>query len=175
MHNRAPWPSPVEPAGPVPPDQTRRAGIKWKFVIIAGVAGGLLVIGALLALNSLSKGWNQGGAFGVPQDFPIYRNATLSGVKETISTSGTRVTATWEADAPLDTVTAYYAERSPMPPVNTRASNRGSAVATAAMPAAALATNMSIASLARWFPSPAAFSSSRIPARRPETPTRPDS
>jgi len=111
MHNRAPWPSPVEPAGPVPPDQTRRAGIKWKFVIIAGVAGGLLVIGALLALNSLSKGWNQGGAFGVPQDFPIYPNATLSGVKETISTSGTRVTATWEADAPLDTVTAYYAER----------------------------------------------------------------
>ena len=69
------------------------------------------MIGALLALNSLSKGWNQGGAFGVPQDFPIYPNATLSGVKETISTDGTRVTATWEADAPLDTVTAYYAER----------------------------------------------------------------
>ena len=111
MRNPAPWPSPVQPAGPLPPDQPRRSGIKWKFVIVAGMAGGLLVIGALLALNSLSKGWNQGGAFGVPQDFPIYPSATLSGVKETVSTSGTRVTATWEADAPLDTVTAYYAER----------------------------------------------------------------
>jgi hypothetical protein len=80
-------------------------------VIIAGVTGGLLVIGALVALNSVTKGWNQGGAFGVPNDFPIYPNATMIGVNETFSPSGTRVTAAWEADAPLDAVTAYYAER----------------------------------------------------------------
>ena len=69
------------------------------------------MIGALVVLNSVSKGWNQGGAFGVPNDFPIYPNAALIGVNENFSPSGTRVTAAWEADAPLDRATAYCAER----------------------------------------------------------------
>lgn len=110
MQTAPPWPPPGQPAGPASPDQARRSGIKWRFVIIAGLLGGLLLIGALLLLNSVVKGWNQGAAFGVPNDFPIYPNATLVSVNENISTSGTRVTATWEADAPLETVTAYYAE-----------------------------------------------------------------
>lgn len=111
MQNPAPWPPPAQPAGPVPPDRVRRSGIKWRFVIIAGLTGGLLLIGALLVLNSVTQGWNRGSAFGVPTDFPIYPNATLIGVNESISTTGTRVTAAWEADAPLDVATSYYAER----------------------------------------------------------------
>lgn len=111
MQNAQPWPPPPQPAVPGPPLQPRRSGIKWKFILIAGLAGAALVIGALLVMSSLAKGWNEGGAFGVPKDFPIYPNATLDGVNETFGTNGTRVTATWEADASLDTVTAFYAER----------------------------------------------------------------
>src|SRR5207247_5606580 len=64
MRNPAPWPSPVQPAGPLPPDQPRRSGIKWKFVIVAGMAGGLLGIGGLLAMNSPTKRWDPGRALG---------------------------------------------------------------------------------------------------------------
>jgi hypothetical protein len=85
-------------------------------IAIAGTVGGLLIIGGLAAAASLTKGWNTGGAFGVPQDFPIYKGATLIGVKESIGSSGTSVSASWDADASVDTVTAFYADRLNQPP-----------------------------------------------------------
>jgi hypothetical protein len=76
-----------------------------------GTVGGLLIVGGLAAANSLAKGWNTGGAFGVPQDFPIYQGAALIGVKESIGSGGTSVSASWDAEASLDTVTAFYSDR----------------------------------------------------------------
>lgn len=68
-------------------------------------------MGGLALLGSLGKGWNTGGTFGVPPDFPIYPGAGLIGVNENFGTSGTTVNASWDADASLDTVTAFYSAR----------------------------------------------------------------
>jgi len=65
----------------------------------------------LAAANSFAKGWNTGGAFGVPQDFPIYPGAGLIGVKDSIGSNGTSVSASWDANAPVDAVTAYYSDQ----------------------------------------------------------------
>jgi hypothetical protein len=73
-------------------------------------------VGGLALVGSLEKGWNAGGTFGVPQDFPIYPGAALIGVKETIGSNGTSVSASWDADASLDTVTAFYSARLDQPP-----------------------------------------------------------
>ncbi len=69
------------------------------------------MIGGLAGANALAKGWNVGGAFGVPTDFPVYQGAALIGVKESISSDGTSVSASWDADASLETVTAFYSDR----------------------------------------------------------------
>ncbi len=87
-----------------------RSRIRWKRVLIISAVGALLVIGALSAVAWLGKA-NVAGTFGVPQDFPIYPMATLVGVRETVGTGGTRIDASWEADASLDTVTAFYSQR----------------------------------------------------------------
>jgi hypothetical protein len=68
-------------------------------------------VGGLALLGSLQKDWSAGGTFGVPQDFPLYPGAGLIGVNENISPSGTTVNASWDADASLDTVTAFYSAR----------------------------------------------------------------
>jgi hypothetical protein len=93
------------------PSPKRRARLNWKRISILTVLGTLLVVGGLALLGSVEKNLDVGGAFGVPKDFPVYPNAALSGVHENFSPSGTRVTAAWEADAPLDVVTGYYVER----------------------------------------------------------------
>jgi hypothetical protein len=80
-------------------------------ILIAAGLGALLILGGLTIASSLAKGWNVGGTFGVPQDFPIYSGAGLIGVNETFSPSGTSVSASWDADASLDTVTAFYSDR----------------------------------------------------------------
>jgi hypothetical protein len=80
-------------------------------IIIAGTVGGLLIIGGLAAANTVTKGWNTAGTFGVPQDFPIYPGAALIGVNEKFGSGGTSVNASWDADASLDTVTAFYSDR----------------------------------------------------------------
>jgi hypothetical protein len=85
-------------------------------IVIAGTVGGLLIVGGLAAANSLAKGWNTGGAFGIPKDFPIYQGAALIGVKESIGSNGTSVSASWDADASVDAVTAFYAARLNQPP-----------------------------------------------------------
>jgi hypothetical protein len=109
----APSPAPSEgdrTLGP-PSLRPRRRGLNWIRITIVGTVGGLLIVGGLAAANSLAKGWNTGGAFGVPQDFPIYQGAALIGVKESIGSDGTSVSASWDADASLDTVTAFYSDR----------------------------------------------------------------
>lgn len=68
-------------------------------------------MGGLALVGSFEKGWNAGGTFGVPQDFPIYPSAGLIGVKESFGSSGTSVSASWDADASLDKVTAFYSNR----------------------------------------------------------------
>ena len=72
--------------------------------------GVVFVVGGFALLGSLAKGLDLASAFGVPKDFPVYPNAALVSVNENVSPSGTRVTAAWEADTPLDTATAYYAD-----------------------------------------------------------------
>ena len=76
-----------------------------------GTVGGLLIVGGLALVGSLQMGWNAGGTFGVPQDFPIYPGAGLIGVNENIGPSGTTVNVSWDANAPLDTVTPFYSTR----------------------------------------------------------------
>lgn len=107
----APFPAPIhgEPAPPV--IRPRRSGPNWIRIVIVGTVGGLLLVGGLALAGSLAKGWNAGSTFGVPQDFPIYPGAGLIGVKETLGTNGTSVSASWDASASLDTVTAYYSDR----------------------------------------------------------------
>jgi hypothetical protein len=76
-----------------------------------GTVGGLLIVGGLALVGSLGKGLSAGGTLGVPQDFPIYPGAGLIGVDENFSPSGTTVNASWDADASLDSVTAFYSTR----------------------------------------------------------------
>jgi hypothetical protein len=111
----APFPSP-SPGTTPPVIRPRRSGPNWIRIAIIGTLGGLLIVGGLAAANSLAKGWNTGGAFGVPADFPVYQGAALIGVKESISSDGTSVSASWDANASLDTVTAFYADRLNRPP-----------------------------------------------------------
>jgi hypothetical protein len=80
-------------------------------IAIVGTLGGLLIIGGLAAANAVTKGLSTGGMFGVPPDFPIYQGAALIGVNESIGSSGTSVNASWDADASLETVTAFYSDR----------------------------------------------------------------
>ena len=68
-------------------------------------------MGGLALAGSFAKGLEAGGTFGVPQDFPIYPGAGLIGVNETFGSSGTSVSASWDADASLDAVTAFYSSR----------------------------------------------------------------
>ena len=101
---------PAPAVGPV-----RGSGIRWKFVLIIAAVGAFLVIAVLYGLSSLAR-INLSSTFGVPKDFPVYPAATLVGVRETMGTGGTRVDASWEASAPLDTVTAFYSQRLNQPP-----------------------------------------------------------
>jgi hypothetical protein len=101
-----PGPSQGQPAPPV--IRPRRSGLNWIRIAIIGIVGGLLIVGGLALVGSLEKGLTAGGTFGIPPDFPIYPGAGLIGVNEHIGSSGTTVNASWEADASLDTVTAFY-------------------------------------------------------------------
>jgi hypothetical protein len=76
-----------------------------------GTLGALLILAGLTIANSIAKGWNTGGTFGVPQDFPIYPGAGLIGVNERVGSDGTSVSASWDANGALDTVTAFYSDR----------------------------------------------------------------
>ncbi len=111
MYSPLPAPSQGNPIPGSPIVRPRHKGPNWIRIAIVGTVGGLLVVGSLAAANSLAKGWNVGGAFGVPTDFPVYQGAALIGVKESISSDGTSVSASWDADASLDTVTGYYSDR----------------------------------------------------------------
>ena len=110
MVNPQHLPSDGQRSPSVTPTPVKRSGLKWKFVLIVGGLGALLVIGALVGASTLSKDLNA-VAFGVPSGFPVYPAAALVGVNETFSTSGTRVTASWEAAAPSATVESFYSER----------------------------------------------------------------
>jgi hypothetical protein len=114
----APFPSPSqgEPTAGPPVIRPRRSGPNWIRITIVGTVGGFLIVGGLALVGSIEKGWNAGGTFGVPQDFPIYPGAGLIGVKENFGSSGTSVSASWDADASLDAVTAFYANRLNQPP-----------------------------------------------------------
>jgi hypothetical protein len=109
MPSAAPFPSPLS-HNPVSPVQPRRSGIKWKFVVLAGLAGAILVMGGLVTLGNAAKNWDMAGTFGVPKDLPVYPNATLIGVHENVTPGETRVDASWQADASLSSVAAFYAE-----------------------------------------------------------------
>ncbi len=98
------------------PSSRRRRRVNWLRIAIVGTVGGLLIIGGLAALGSAAKGLNAGQAFGVPQDFPIYPGANLLGVNENFSTGATLVRASWDANASLDTVTAFYSSSLNQPP-----------------------------------------------------------
>jgi hypothetical protein len=114
----APLPAPAQgdPTPGQPVIQPRRKGLNWIRIALAGTVGGLLIIGGLAAVGSVAKGWNTAGAFGVPGDFPIYQGAALIGVKESIGSSGTSVSASWDADGSLDTVTTFYSASLNQPP-----------------------------------------------------------
>ena|ERR1700731_758937 len=109
MYAPFPGPSQGEPTPPV--IRPRRSGLNWARIAIVGIVGGLLIVGGLALLGSVSKGLNSGGTFGVPPDFPIYPGAGLIGVNENFGSSGTTVNASWDAGASLDTVTAFYVAR----------------------------------------------------------------
>ena len=111
MYSPLPSPSQGDPTPGLPGIRPQRKGLNWIRIAVVGTVGGLLIVGGLAAANSIVKGWNTGGAFGVPQDFPIYQGAALIGVNESIGSNGTSVSASWDADAPLDTVTAFYTNR----------------------------------------------------------------
>ena len=111
MSSPLPVPSQGNPIPGPPLVRPRRKGPNWIRIAIVGTVGGLLVIGGLAGANALAKGWNVGGAFGVPTDFPVYQGAALIGVKESISSDGTSVSASWDADASLETVTGFYSDR----------------------------------------------------------------
>ena len=111
-----PFPSPAHGAPTPPAVRPHRSGPNWVRIAIVGIVGGLLIVGGLAFAGSLAKGWNAGSSFGVPQDFPIYPGAGLIGVKESFGSNGTSVSASWDATASLDTVTAYYADRLNQPP-----------------------------------------------------------
>src|SRR5438105_11310199 len=100
-----------DPTPGPPVVRPRPKGLHWKRIIVVGTVGGLLIIGGLAAANSLTKGWNTAGTFGVPLDFPIYPGSALIGVNEKFGSGGTSVNASWDADASLDTVTAFYSDR----------------------------------------------------------------
>ena len=114
MH--APFPSPSQGTPTPPVIRPRRSGPNWIRIAVVGTLGGFLIVGGLALLGSFEKGWNAGGTFGVPQDFPIYPGAGLIGVKESFGTTGTSVSASWDATASLDTVNAYYSDQLSKPP-----------------------------------------------------------
>ena len=103
----APFPPPSQGDRAPQVIRPRRSGPNWIRIAIVGTLGGLLIVGGLALVGSLQKGWNAGGTFGVPQDFPVYPSAGLIGVNENFSPSGTTVNVSWDANAPLDTVTAF--------------------------------------------------------------------
>ena len=72
------------------PSDVKRSSLKWKFVLLVGGLGALLVIGALAGASTLSKNLNA-GTFGVPSDFPVYPAAALVGVNETFRTNDGRM------------------------------------------------------------------------------------
>src|SRR6202035_581938 len=109
MYAPFPGPSQGEPTPPV--IRPRRSGPNWIRIAIVGTVGGLLIGGGPALVGCLGKGWNSGGSCGVPQDFPVYPGAGLIGVNENFGPSGTTVNASWDADASLDTVAAFYSAR----------------------------------------------------------------
>jgi hypothetical protein len=68
-------------------------------------------VGGLALVGSLGKGLSAGGTLGVPKDLPIYPGAALIGVNENVTPIATIVNASWDADATLETVTAFYTAR----------------------------------------------------------------
>lgn len=94
----------------------RRKRVNWLRVAIVGLLGGLLITGGLAALGGVGKGFNTAGAFGVPDDFPRYPAAIMLGVHENFTPGLTTVNASWDADASLDSVTAYYSTKLNQPP-----------------------------------------------------------
>jgi hypothetical protein len=68
-------------------------------------------VGGLALVGSLGKGPSAGGTSGVPKDLPVYPGAGLIGVNENDTPVGTTLIASWDADASLDTVTAFYSTR----------------------------------------------------------------
>lgn len=89
----------------------RRSGLNWRRILLASGAGAALIIGALWVATTFFTGSNLGRVFGVPQDFPIYPGAGLVGVRENFGSNGSSVIASWEVDAPVDKVTAFYSDR----------------------------------------------------------------
>jgi hypothetical protein len=104
----APFPGPAQGQPAPPVIRPRRSGLNWIRIAIIGTVGGLLIVGGLALVGSLEKGLTAGSTFGIPPDFPIYPGAGLIGVNEHIGSSGTTVNASWDADASLDRVTAFY-------------------------------------------------------------------
>lgn len=100
-----------EPAPEIPPVKARRSELNWRRIFLASGVGAALIIGALWVASTFFTGSNLGRVFGVPQDFPIYPGAGLVGVRENFGTNGSSVVASWEVDAPVDKVTAFYEER----------------------------------------------------------------
>lgn len=112
----APFPGPSQGQPTPAVVRPRRSGLNWIRIAMVGTIGGLLIVGGFALVGSLEKGWNGGGAFGVPKDFPLYPGAGLIGVKENFGTNGTSVSASWDADASLDTVTTFYSAQLNQPP-----------------------------------------------------------
>jgi hypothetical protein len=68
-------------------------------------------VGGLALVGSLGRGLTAGGTLGVPKDLPIYPGAALISVNENVTPIATSVNASWDADASLETVTAFYSAR----------------------------------------------------------------
>jgi len=111
MYAPLPVPSQGDPPSGRPVIRPRRKNPNWIRIAIVGTVGGLLIIGGLAAANSLAKGVNKAGVSGLPQDLPIYQGASLIRVQESMASDGTSVSASWDAEASVDTVTAFYADR----------------------------------------------------------------
>jgi len=100
--------------GPVPTSgsgKPKSSRLNWRRVILVSVIGAAVILAALSVLGWLAKGSNLAGVFGLPSDFPVYPGADLVGVHENFGTNGTVVDASWEVNAPVDEVMAFYSQR----------------------------------------------------------------
>jgi hypothetical protein len=113
----ASMPSPSAAVGEVPPpppfpagvSTTKRGNTRWWLI---GCGGGLLIavlvlgIGGFAIANAVKSG--SINIQGLAQDFPVYPGAKQTGVNTFVGTSGTDTRVSWEVNASVESVGAFY-------------------------------------------------------------------